>query len=78
MTVEHLVKRTIYVSQCECGDKDVKDDNPPRERQCKCGKWVGYEPQSYVGPDTFDGRPATRRVGDHAENERNVGVKSRL
>jgi hypothetical protein len=40
MTVEHLVKRTIYVAKCECGEKYVLDANPPRERQCQCGKWV--------------------------------------
>lgn len=78
MTVEYLVKRTIYVAECTCGETDVKDDNPPRERQCKCGQWVKYEPQSYAGPSTFDGRPEARRVGDSAENERNVGVKQRI
>lgn len=56
MTVEHLVKRTIYVAQCECGERDVKDDHAPRERQCKCGKWVAYEEQSYIGADRFDGK----------------------
>lgn len=55
MTVERLVKRTVYVAQCACGEKDVKDDNPPRERLCPCGKWVTYEPQSWTGPDTLDG-----------------------
>lgn len=54
MTVEHLVKRTIYVAECKnCGEKDVKDENPPREKQCKCGEWVKYEEQSWTGPNTF-------------------------
>jgi hypothetical protein len=56
MTVEHLVKRTIYVAQCECGEKDIKESNPPRERMCKCGKWVKYEEDSFTGPATFDGQ----------------------
>lgn len=64
MTVEHLVKRTIYVAQCACGERDVKDDHPPRERQCKCGKWVTYAEESFTGPSTFDGKPVSRRVGD--------------
>lgn len=54
MTVEHLVKRTIYVAKCECGERYVLDANPPRERQCQCGKWVKFEPESYVGADRFD------------------------
>ena len=57
MTVEHihLVKRTIYVSECsKCGDKDIKDDNPPRERKCqKCGEWTKYVEDSWTGPDKF-------------------------
>jgi len=67
MTVEHLVKRTIYVSQCECGERDVKDENPPRERMCKCGQWVPYVVESFTGPNTFDGKP-----------ERASGVKRRI
>ena len=66
------------MAECACGERDIKDDDPPRERQCKCGAWVKYESKSFTGPSMFDGRPATRRVGDAAENERNVGVKQRL
>lgn len=59
MAVEKLTKRTIYVSECpDCGDKDIRDDNPPRERKCKCGAWLPFIPVSYVGPDNFS--PTTR------------------
>lgn len=51
MSYERMIKRTVYVAECTCGEKDVKDDNPPRERMCKCGKWVPYVEQSYVGPE---------------------------
>lgn len=53
MTVEHLVKRTIYVAKCECGESKEFTENPPRERMCVCGKWVPYEEVSFVGPDKF-------------------------
>jgi len=56
MTVERLVKRTVYVAACECGERTVLEGRAPRERQCKCGKWVAFEPQSYVGADRFDGK----------------------
>lgn len=48
---EKLIKRTIYVAECECGERDVRESNPPRERRCPCGKWVKYVEQSYTGPD---------------------------
>lgn len=52
MTFERLIKRTIYVAKCDCGEEpDVKDRDPPRERQCKCGKWAPYVEQSAIGPD---------------------------
>ena len=50
MAHETLVKRTIWVAQCKCGEKDIKTENPPKERLCKCGKWVKYKEQSYTGP----------------------------
>ena len=50
MTVEYLVKRTVYVAECECGERATMADNPPRERMCKCGKWVPYKEVSYTGP----------------------------
>jgi hypothetical protein len=56
MTVEHLVKRTIYVALCTCGERTVLESNPPRERQCACGKWVEFKPESFTGPDRFDGK----------------------
>lgn len=51
MSYERLIKRTVYVAECACGERDVKGDNPPRERMCKCGQWVPYIEQSYVGPE---------------------------
>lgn len=56
MAIEKLTKRTIYVANCpKCGESDVKDDNPPRERYCNnCQEWAKYEEQSYIGKDRFD------------------------
>lgn len=53
MSVEYLVKRTLWVSECpSCGDRVEKADNPPRERQCRvCKVWVPFVATSYVGPD---------------------------
>jgi hypothetical protein len=35
MAVEHLVKRTIWVSKCpKCGDQKEETDRAPRERKC--------------------------------------------
>lgn len=52
MSHEILIKRTIHVAKCEiCGEQDIREDNPPKERFCfKCGKWVPYKEESYVGP----------------------------
>ena len=50
MSYEVLVKRTIYVSQCECGDRVIRDEHPPKERLCSCGKWVPFKEESYTGP----------------------------
>jgi hypothetical protein len=54
MAYEKQIKRTIYVAQCGCGERDVKDDNSPRERLCKCGSWVHYKEESYTGPELND------------------------
>jgi hypothetical protein len=53
MAYERLIKRTIYVAKCKCGEwEDVLANNPPRERQCpKCREFVPYTEQSAVGPD---------------------------
>ena len=41
--VEHLVKRTLWVSEYpKCGDRVEKDENPPR---------VPYVEQFYIGKD---------------------------
>ena len=51
MSYEILVKRTIWVSECECGDRCERTENPPKERFCtKCSKWVPYKEISYTGP----------------------------
>jgi hypothetical protein len=50
MTHEILVKRTIYVSTCgKCGDRTIKDDNPPKER-FHCDDWWPFVADSYTGP----------------------------
>jgi hypothetical protein len=46
-----MIKRTIYVAKCKCGESDIVERNPPRERLCKCGEWVLYVEESYVGPE---------------------------
>lgn len=51
MAFERLIKRTVWIAECTCGDKAVRDDNPPRERRCLCGRWVPYIEQSAIGPD---------------------------
>ena len=56
MAVEKIVsvKRTIYVAECECGERDVRTEAPPREvRFTCCGKWVPFVEESYTGPDQF-------------------------
>ena len=55
MAVERLTKRTVFVSECPtCGDKQIRDEHPPRERLCACGEWVPFVPVSYIWPDKFD------------------------
>ena len=54
MTVERLIKRTVYVAAREC---DVKDSDLPRERLYKCGRWVAFVAESYIGPDRFGSSP---------------------
>lgn len=51
MSYERLIKRTIYVAQCECGERQERDTNPPREKQCTCGRWVPFKEVSAIGPD---------------------------
>ena len=48
---ERLIKRTIFIAQCECGDRTEVTHDAPKERLCKCGKWVPYIEQSAIGPD---------------------------
>jgi hypothetical protein len=45
------IKRTVYTATCTCGERDVREDRPPREKLCKCGTWVPYIEQSYIGPE---------------------------
>lgn len=52
MTAEAYVKRTIWEAKCDCGDlHDVRESNPPREKQCPCGKWVPYVENSVIAPN---------------------------
>lgn len=52
MAYEKLIKRTIFVAECECGHREEVDDNPPREKQCtKCKRWVKFKPVEWIGPD---------------------------
>jgi len=51
MSHETMIKRTIYVAQCKCGERDIVEGNAPRERLCKCGEWVPYVEESYIGPE---------------------------
>ena len=57
---EILVKRTIWVAACACGDRTEVTENPPRERRCACGKWVPYVEESYTGPQLRE-QPSPRR-----------------
>lgn len=50
MAYEEMAKRTLYVSECVCGDRREVTENPPKERLCPCGKWVPYKEVSYTGP----------------------------
>lgn len=56
---EKLIKRIIWVAECQCGERVEKDQNPPRERYCGCGRWVPFKEVSFTGPDTA--QPATNR-----------------
>lgn len=53
------IKRTVYVAECKCGDRQVLTDSAPRERLCKCGEWVKFAEESYTGPDTA--QPGAKR-----------------
>lgn len=54
MSYETYTKRIIYVAQCDCGERDVKLTDSAKSRLCKCGKWVEYKMESYIGKDRFD------------------------
>lgn len=64
MTAERYIKRTVYVAKCPCGESDLRESNPPRERLCKCGQWVPYHEQSVIAPDYGDqyGKGGGRRA----------------
>lgn len=49
--VQVTITRKIYVAKCQCGETDIRDANPPRERRCQCGEWVPYKEESYTGPE---------------------------
>lgn len=59
MSYETVVKRTIWVAECDCQPEDrfrkIYTENPPRECQCpNCKKWVEPKEESYAGKDRFD------------------------
>lgn len=52
MAFEQQIKRSIFVSVCSCGNRDVRTDDPPKERLCPdCGSWAGYKEEAYTGPE---------------------------
>lgn len=52
MTVERLIKRTIWECKCTCGKMaDVKENDCTRSRLCPCGNWFDYKEISVIGPD---------------------------
>lgn len=60
MTIERYIKRTVWISECaKCGMRDLRTDDPPREKRCACGDWHPFREQSYVGPE-FDTHPIHR------------------
>lgn len=56
---ESLVKRTIWVAECDCNPDDkfrkIYEVDPPRETLCPlCKEWVTPKEETYVGKDRFD------------------------
>ncbi len=56
-----LIKRTIFVAQCDCSKedpfRDVRTEDPPREVMCtKCKNWVEFKEESWIGSDKLDGK----------------------
>lgn len=55
---ETLIKRTIWVVQCDCDPVDkfrkIWDNDPPKSFMCpKCSKWHDPIEESYIGKDKF-------------------------
>jgi len=47
-----IVERTIWVSECTCGDRVERTENTARERYCaNCDKWIPFTKVTYSGPD---------------------------
>lgn len=56
MAVEYHVKRTVWVAQCNCDEREpyrnVVAENAPRETMCpKCRNWVPYIQENSQGPE---------------------------
>jgi len=53
MTVKYEthVTRTLYIAKCTCGKSYQRDENPPKERQCECGKWVPFEKVEFTSKE---------------------------
>jgi len=46
-----LVKRKLYIGKCECGESYEYINNPPRARQCSCGKIVTIEEKTFTSEE---------------------------
>ena len=77
MSYERLVKRTIFVAECECGERYERVDSAPRELRCKCGKWVKFTEVSYTGPD-LPSKTAFRGSDDTSRWVNEEQVKNRV
>lgn len=52
MTVERLIKRTVWECKCTCGKmREVKENDRTRSHLCPCGTWFDYKEVIAIGPD---------------------------
>ena len=45
------VERTLYIAKCTCGNSYEYIENPPKARQCSCGKIVDVEKQTFTSDE---------------------------
>ena len=62
MTVERLIKRTIWEATCPaCEAEYVAESTPPKAKLCTCGKeWLDFKEVVAIGPDL--GLPGYKRT----------------